>query len=680
MPSAAPPPPTATPRAATGQTADAAEFWETLAKSGLLPEDKVAAERARLEGAGPHEAAAALADAGRVTRYQAQRLLAGRYRGFFLDRYRLLSVLGAGGMGTVYVAKDEGDGPTGGKTVAVKVLAAGTRDDAGMIARLRYEGVAGGRVDHPNVVRALRFCKADNGPGDYLLAMEYVEAVSAEELLVRGGPQRPGVAADVAAQAARGLAACHAAGLIHRDVKPANLLVDAAGGVKVADFGLALLTDQAAGEFSLQMIFGHDCLGSADYMAPEQSRDSAAVDARADVYSLGCTLYSLLTARVPYPGKNSREVFRGHRNAPVPDVRAKAPETPARLAEYVHALMAKDPADRPGSMAEVADRLETWAKRKPVRFDFEAILAARAKAAAKKEEARRAKRAARRRALRGEADDPDGPAAGGSSGTGSSGRGEAARETKTTAQLDTSRPDRPGHASSAVLPAVGGRSAADFAGQLLGQGGSAAAGSRLGSRVGSRTGSSAVSGVETGSGSRVGSRVGRPEPAAGGADRDVEQHGDAAPPDAAPPAPVEFPPTTLTPGRGWRAWFGRPVAVPAASAVVGRGRDGAGGNGGGCDVPVDEPGVSGKHCRLTWDGGAWAVEDLRSRNGTAVNDVPVLPAEPVPVGPGDVLTLAGKYPFTLAYGRPGAPKGPRLLAAVFALLAAAAGGAWWVWF
>ena len=670
MPSAAPPPPTAPPTetgppGAAAAPPPAAEFWETLAKSRLLPDDRVAAARAELAGLSADRAAAELAGDGTITAYQAQRLLAGRYRGFFLDRYRLLNVLGAGGMGTVYVARDEGDGPTAGQTVAVKVLAAGTRDDAGMIARLRYEGVAGGRVDHPNVVRALRFCKAADGPGDYLLAMEFVEAVSAEELVVRGGAQPAGVACDVAAQAAAGLAACHAAGLIHRDVKPANLLVAADGAVKVADFGLALLTDQAAGEFSLQMIFGHDCLGSADFMAPEQSRDSAAVDARADVYSLGCTLYSLLTARVPYPGKDSREVFRGHRKSPVPDARRKAPDTPADLAAYVKTLMAKDPADRPASAAQVAEELRTWARRKPVRFDFPAILAARAKAAAKKEEDRRAKRAARRRALKG---DPD-PA------EQQNPPGAATTETKTNAALDTGRPDSPGHASSSVLPAAGGRSAADFAGQLLARGSAAAAGSRVGSAAGSRVGSHAGSHVELRAGSRVGSRTGSAVGSglgarsglsggsgpAGGAEADGIEDG--------PPAPAAFPPTTLTPGRGAARWFGQAVAVPDSPATVGR--DAA------CGVTVEGPGVSGRHCRLRWDGRAWLAEDLGSRNGTAVNGTPVGPASPAVLGPGDVLTLAGKHHFTLAYGRPGTPKGPRALAAAAALFTGAAGAAWW---
>ena len=639
---------------------DAGGLLETLRKSDLLPADRAEEVAARMGGWSPRAAGAELVREGLLTPYQVDRLRAGRYRGFFLDRYRLLAVLGAGGMGAVYVARDEGDGPTRGQKVAVKVLAEGLRDDPGMIARLRYEGVAGGRVDHPNVVKALRFTKADNGPGDYLLAMEFVEAVSAEELLVRGGAVKASAACDFARQTAAGLAACHAAGLIHRDVKPANLLVTAAGVCKVADFGLALLTDRAEGEFSLQMIFGHDCLGSADYMAPEQSRDSAAVDPRADVYSLGCTLYSLLTARVPYPGASSREVFRGHRKSPVPDARAKNPKVPADLAEYLKTLMAKDPAGRPATAAAVADRLETWAKRKPVRFDFEAILADRAKAAAKKEADRAARRAARRRALKSDGDSGSGggPAAGSSAA-------QATRETKTNAALDTHRPDRPGHASSSLMPAAGGRSAADFAEQLL-------TGGRAGSTVGGRVGSAVGSRIGSAAGSRVGSRAGS-SVAAGdfGARTDREI---AAVPEPAPAshAPAIFPPTTLTPGRGRAVWFAEAVPIPAAEATVGR--DAA------CDVPLDAAGVSGKHCRLRWDGRAWLVEDLASRNGTLLNDAPVVPADPVPVAPGDVLTLAGRHHLTLRYGRPGPPKGPRVLAALAAAALAAAGGAWWAFF
>ena len=280
-------------------------FFDLLTRSELLPEGRVAELRDRLGGEDATRIAGRLVAEKVLTHYQAERLLGGRYRGFFIDHYRLMAILGAGGMGLLYVAHDT----RSDRRVALKVLGERHREDNGMIARMRYEAKAGGRVDHPNVVRAHDFAKSDDGFDQYYLVMEFVEAVSAEELLLRTGHLSWSRAADVALQTARGLQAIHDAKLIHRDVKPANLLVSRDGGVKIADFGLAMLTDDPAGEFSLQMIFGHDCLGSADYMAPEQSRDSGAVGPRADLYGLGCTLYSLLTARVPFPGKTAKEAI-----------------------------------------------------------------------------------------------------------------------------------------------------------------------------------------------------------------------------------------------------------------------------------------------------------------------------------------------------------------------------------
>ena len=635
--------------AAVPRAGDAGGFFQTLAKSDLLPTGRAEELAAKLGGWSPTAAADELVREGLLTRYQADRVRAGRYRGFFLDRYRLLAVLGAGGMGNVYVARDEGDGPTAGQKVAVKVLAEGLRDDAGMIARLRYEGVAAGRVDHPNVVKALRFCKADNGPGDHLLAMEFVEAVSAEELLVRGGPVKASAACDFARQAALGLGACHAAGLVHRDVKPANLLVAADGTVKVADFGLALLKDQVAGEFSLQMIFGHDCLGSADYMAPEQSRNSNEVDPRADLYSLGCTLYSLLTARVPFPAKSGREVLRAHRHNAVPDVRRKAPDTPPAVAALVARLMAKDPADRPATAAEAADLLAPHAKRKPVAFDFEAILASRARHALKK--ARRRREEAARKAGR-TAKPAD---------LGATPEPQSDRETATTAGLDTQRPDGPRRTgSSSALAAVGagGLSAAEHASAILGGDSlvrdSFADSSHVGRRLtdsGSRRGSQWDSDADWAAELRA--TVGDPPPAATG------ERG---------PAPATSPPTHLVPGGRLAALFSTRRPVRGGRLTVGRGE--------GCDVRVDFPDVSAEHCRLSWNGRAWRVRDLGSANGTTVNGEPVTGAGGGELGHGDVLTLAGTHRFTMRLGAPGRPPGPALLATAAGLIGAAGGLVW----
>ena len=660
----------ATPRGAAANQAprvagagDAGTFFETLGKSELLEESVVATLAERYGGRSPEEAAAKLVRRGLLTRYQADRVRAGRYRGFFLDRYRLLSVLGAGGMGTVYVALDEGDGPTAGQKVALKVLAEGLRDDAGMIARLRYEGVAAGRVDHPNVVRALRFCKADNGPGQHLLVMEFVEAVSAEELLIRGGPVKSGAACDIARGAALGLAACHDAGLIHRDVKPANLLVAADGATKVADFGLALLTDQAAAEFSLQMIFGHDCLGSADYMAPEQSRNSTEIDRRADLYSLGCTLYSLLTARVPFPAETGRDVLRAHRRNPVPDVRRKASQTPPAVAELVGRLMAKDPADRPASAGEVAALLEPHARRKPVAFDFEAILHSRAKAAAKKAERRR-REALRKRARAAEASVGAGTDVGTDSDAASAPETpplESDRETKTTAGLDTERPDAGRRAgSSAFLEAAPSRaqSAADRASEILGQGSTVRDSLARLSHVGRRFDRDSD---ETGPGSAV---VKDWEDAPGGSAR-------RRPPGKKEPADptarggdeksVVSPPTRFVPA-GPAGWFLPQIPVRGAWLTVGRSAE--------CDIRIQADGVAPEHCGLRWDGRGWSVEDLGG--GTAVNDAPVIGSARGELGHGDALTLGGKRRFVMRLGPVRKPLGPWIVGAAVGLAATVA--------
>ncbi|NNJ24806.1 FHA domain-containing serine/threonine-protein kinase [Alienimonas chondri] len=623
---------------------DARGFFETLGKSDLLAADRVAELEKKYGRWSPQAAADELIRAGLLSRYQADRVRMGRYRGFFLDRYRLLAVLGAGGMGTVYVARDEGDGPHHGQKVALKVLAEGMRDDAGMIARLKYEGVAAGRVDHPNVVHALRFCKADNGPGDHLLVMEFVEAVSAEELLIRGGAVKSAVACDIARQAALGLAACHEAHLIHRDVKPANLLVAADGAVKVADFGLALLTDQAAAEFSLQMIFGHDCLGSADYMAPEQSRNSTEIDVRADLYSLGCTLYSLLTARVPYPAKSRREVLKSHRHAPVPDVRLKAPDTPATVAELVTRLMSKDPADRPADATEVAALLEPHARRKPIAFNFDKILNSRARAAAAKSDRRR-KEAALKAKRKATDDAPSTPPL------------ESDRETKTTADLDTARPDSNRYDDrSSILTAssVGrGRSAADLASEILG---SDIAGSQVRdsltrlSHVGRRLGSDAT------------------------ADSDssvIDDWSDAEKPPAAEPAPSSkelpsiSPPTRLVP-TGLAGWFLPQIPVRGGRLTIGHSKD--------CAVQLSDAGVAEEHCEFRWDGRGWSVADLGG--GTAINEAPIHGGARGELGHGDDITF-GSRTYTMRIGAVRKPIGPWIVAGATAL-AAAVGTAIWV--
>ena len=158
---------------------------------------------------------------------------------------------------------------------------------------------------------------------------------------------------DCILQAARGLACAHDHGIIHRDVKPANLLRDTAGVVKVADLGLAQLSTSETSSVNASLTQAGSILGTADYMAPEQALDSATVDHRVDIYSLGCTLFFLLAGRPPYSAGSIMALLLKHRDAPIPSLHEARPGVPAELDELYRRMVAKRPEDRPPTMAEV---------------------------------------------------------------------------------------------------------------------------------------------------------------------------------------------------------------------------------------------------------------------------------------------------------------------------------------
>ncbi len=357
-------------------------FVALLKKSNLLPADQIDAALSRFalaEDAPPKDFAWAFLRAGLLTRFQAERLLEGRFRGFFIDKYKVLEILGAGGMACLYLAQDT----ESGQRVALKVLADKNKADPGMLARLNIEAKAGKKLDHSGIIRTFGINRTDDVFGEvFYLVMEYVEGINLEELINLKGPIPWRQASDFMRQAAAGFQHAHSAGLVHRDVKPGNLLVDKAGIVKILDFGLALLdSHEDADEFSLAMIFGHNCLGTADYIAPEQSIDSFGVDTRADIYSLGCTLYVLLTGKLPYPVASAMQKLEGHRVREAPPIRELVKDVPAELAAVVSRMMAKQPADRYQTMAEVVQALAPFSQRQPIEFDFPKVLVWRAKLA-----------------------------------------------------------------------------------------------------------------------------------------------------------------------------------------------------------------------------------------------------------------------------------------------------------
>ncbi len=292
-----------------------------------------------------------LIEAGLLTRWQCDRLREGRYKGFFLKKYKLLDHIGSGGMSHVYLAEHV----LMRRRVAIKVLPKQRVKDTSYLSRFQREALAAAALDHPNIVRAYDI---DNDGQNHFFVMEYIEGQDLQALVRSKGPLDYAVAADYIRQAANGLEHAHSAGLIHRDIKPANLLVDKANVVKVLDLGLARFSEDD--HASLTLKYDETVLGTADYLAPEQARDSHGVDARADVYGLGCSLYFLLTGHPPFTEGTLPQRLMQHQNAPPPSIYKDRPDAPEDLVAICLKMMAKKPADRQQTAAEVAQDLVGW--------------------------------------------------------------------------------------------------------------------------------------------------------------------------------------------------------------------------------------------------------------------------------------------------------------------------------
>jgi serine/threonine-protein kinase len=259
-------------------------------------------------------------------------------------RYRLLERLGRGGFGVVWRAEDA----VLEREVAVKTLALAAPDETAL-ARFEREARALARLDHPNVVAV--FDSGFDGGTAYMV-MQLVSGPSLATVLAEEGPLPIDRELDYGAQAAAGLAAAHAAGLVHRDVSPANLLLDRGDVVKLVDFGIARLV-----EGSMTLTATGTVFATPGYVAPEQAEGRPA-DARSDLYALGCVLYALLTGDPPFLAEHPLGVIQQHLTQPPLPLPARRADVPAELDRLVRALLAKDPRDRPGDAGEVARRLE----------------------------------------------------------------------------------------------------------------------------------------------------------------------------------------------------------------------------------------------------------------------------------------------------------------------------------
>ncbi len=271
--------------------------------------------------------------------------------------YRLLEKLGAGGMGTVYKAVHM----KLGKLMAVKILAAEHLQHPHALARFEREMLAVGRLNHPHIVQAF---DAGAFQGTHYLAMEYVEGMDLHRLVRTRGPLSVTSAARAVRHAALALDAAHRSGLVHRDIKPSNLLADTTGKVRLLDLGLARLGDETS--LLTNLTAAGSCFGTPDYMAPEQWDDSHAVDGRADLYALGCTLHFLLAGHAPFETDSHKTMIRklaAHVSMPAPDLQASRPSVPAGLAAIYSQLLAKRPADRLPNAAALAEALLPFTRR-----------------------------------------------------------------------------------------------------------------------------------------------------------------------------------------------------------------------------------------------------------------------------------------------------------------------------
>ena len=304
----------------------------------------------------------------KLTSFQSARVLEGKESQLALGDFVLLGEIGKGGMGRVFKARHRPSGAVAAvKVVPEEVIRRGAGQESApeasevytdqrsvALGRFHQEVVAASRLCHPNIVAAY---ESGEEKGIQYLVMEYVDGQDLATLVQEYGPVPVDVAIGWILQAARGLEYAHSKNVIHRDIKPGNLLLDREGKIKILDMGLArVMEEEIAGPgatLAERLTFRGEMLGTVDYISPEQAVDTRSADRRSDIYSLGCTFYRLVTAEPLYDGETALGKLLAHHEAPIPPLRDAVPDASAMLDQAFHKMVAKLPGERYQTMTEV---------------------------------------------------------------------------------------------------------------------------------------------------------------------------------------------------------------------------------------------------------------------------------------------------------------------------------------
>ena len=329
-------------------------FVNCLHKSQLVDRGEIETLVQKIKPADTNSFAKALVSRKRLTPFQAKALKQGRYKGLVLGNYIVLEKLGEGGMGHVFKARHR----RMGRIVCLKVLRSSGRKSPEMVERFKRETRAVASLNHPNIVVAH---DADESDGIPFLVMEYIEGLDLSQYVKKHGEMPASKVVPLMLQAAQALAYAHDQGVVHRDIKPHNLLLDTTGSVKILDMGLArfdsYLTESPDASTHAAMTNSGVVMGTVDYMSPEQAMNCRNADARSDIYSLGCTLYFMLTGKPLYDGQTVMERLIAHREKATPWLANEAPGVSLELAAVFQKMVAKEAEDRYQSMNDLIDDL-----------------------------------------------------------------------------------------------------------------------------------------------------------------------------------------------------------------------------------------------------------------------------------------------------------------------------------